>query len=89
MESSVVTTKGQVVIPAKIRRTLGIKPGTRLVFDQKGGTFEVRPITEAYIDSLKGMLKQEPGAKPVTEALLEEHAKEIAREEGKLEKHGF
>jgi AbrB family looped-hinge helix DNA binding protein len=76
MESSVVIPQGRVGIPAKIRERLGIKPGTRLVFDLKEGSFEVRPITKATIDSLKGMLKQEPGTQPVTQMLLEAHAEE-------------
>ena len=89
MDTAVVTTKGQVVIPARIRRTLGIKPGTRLVFDQKKGSFEVRPITEAYIDSIQGMLQRKPGEKPMTKELVEEHAAEVAEEEAELEKRGF
>jgi AbrB family looped-hinge helix DNA binding protein len=89
METATVTSKGQVVIPAKIRRSLGIKAGTRLVFDQKQGTFEVRPITEAYIDSLRGLLKGKPGEKPVTRELIEAHAAEVAAEEARIEKHGL
>ena len=89
MQTAVVTTKGQVVIPAKIRRALGIRPGTRLVFDQKEGTFEVRPITEAYIESVRGILKRKPGEKPVTRELIEEHAAEVAAEEAKIEKCGL
>lgn len=79
METAIVTSKGQVVIPAKIRRALGIKAGTRLVFDQKQGTFEVRPITEAYIDSVKGILADESG-KSWTEELIREHAEEVENE---------
>ena len=86
---AIVTTKGQVVIPAKIRRSLGIKPGTRLVFDQKQGSFVVRPITDAYIDSLKGMLKREPGETPATRQLLEAHAEDVQAEEGRDEKYGL
>lgn len=89
METAIVTSKGQVVIPAKIRRTLGIRQGTRLVFDQKQGTFEVRPITEAYIDSVQGMLKRKPGEKALTQELIEEHAAEVAAEEAEIEKRGF
>ena len=37
MESSIVTTKGQVVIPAKIRRKYGIKIGTKIQFEEKNG----------------------------------------------------
>jgi AbrB family looped-hinge helix DNA binding protein len=34
---SVVTDRGQVTIPSRIRRVLGIEPGTRLRFDAEGG----------------------------------------------------
>lgn len=89
MEAGVVTAKGQVVIPAKLRRKFGIKPGTRLVFDEKSGSFEVRPITDAYIDSIQGILQRKPGEKPITQELVEEHAAEVAAEEAKIEKRGF
>jgi AbrB family looped-hinge helix DNA binding protein len=89
MEAAVVTTKGQVVIPAKLRRKLGIKPGTRLMFDEKDNTLIVRPITEAYIDSIQGILQGNPGEKPMTQQLVEEHAAEVAREEAEFEKRGF
>jgi AbrB family looped-hinge helix DNA binding protein len=35
MESAYVTSKGQLVIPAKIRRKLGIKPGTKICFVER------------------------------------------------------
>ena len=89
MNAAVVTTKGQVVIPIKIRRKLGIKQGTHVVFSEKNKTITMRPITEAYIDSIRGILKPEPGEKPVTQELVEEHAAEVAREEAEVEERGF
>ena len=89
MDTAVVTTKGQVVIPAKIRRSLGIKPGTRLVFEKRNNTIVIRPITMAYIKSFQGILETKPGEKPVTQELVEEHAAEVAGEEAELEKRGF
>jgi hypothetical protein len=50
-----------------------------LVFDQKQGTFEVRPITEAYIDSVKGILADGSG-KSWTAELVREHAVEAENE---------
>jgi AbrB family looped-hinge helix DNA binding protein len=88
MDTAIVTSKGQVVIPARIRRSLDIRQGTRLVFNQKDGTFEVRPITGAYIDSVRGMLKRNPGERPVTEELIQAHADEVAEEEAEIEKRG-
>jgi AbrB family looped-hinge helix DNA binding protein len=88
MDTAIVTTKGQVVIPAKIRRARDIRQGTRLVFTQKNGSLEARPITGAYIDSVRGMLKRNPGERPVTEELIQAHADEVAEEEAEIEKRG-
>jgi AbrB family looped-hinge helix DNA binding protein len=44
MASVTVSDKGQVVIPAGIRRRLGIEPGTRLDFELEGDSIRVRPV---------------------------------------------
>jgi AbrB family looped-hinge helix DNA binding protein len=44
---SVLTRKGQVTVPAEIRRALKLKEGDKLVFsleDQDGGQITLRPI---------------------------------------------
>jgi len=89
MDTAIVTTKGQVVIPAKLRRKLGIKQGTRIVFEEKNSTIVMRPITAAYIKSFQGILKTKSGEKPVTQELVEEHAAEVARGEAELEECGI
>lgn len=81
MHRTTVTSQGRITIPAAIRRMYGIGPGTRIVFERKDASLEIRPITPAYIDSLKGMLKAEPDKKPVTQELIEEHRAEVASEE--------
>ena len=83
MDAAYVTTKGQLVIPARIRRKLGIKPGTKVCFVERGGEILFQPVTKEYIRSLCGMLKS---ATLVTEELLSERKKAGGREEGKLEK---
>ena len=53
---SKVTTKGQVTLPVKARRRLGIRPGTKLEFVVKDNDrMEVIVISES-VKSLKGML---------------------------------
>ncbi|MFY9974683.1 MAG: AbrB/MazE/SpoVT family DNA-binding domain-containing protein [Chromatiaceae bacterium] len=42
MSSVTVSDKGQVVIPAAIRRRLGIAPGSRLDFELEGDSIRVR-----------------------------------------------
>jgi len=51
---SVVGTRGQVVIPKPLRDRLGIRPGQRLEFEERGGRLVARkaadddPIAAAY-----------------------------------------
>ena len=72
-ETSVVTSKGQLVIPARLRRRLGIKKGTRVAFTQDDGRLIVQPVTWEFIRGLRGSLRGEPSA---TDALREERRRE-------------
>jgi AbrB family looped-hinge helix DNA binding protein len=72
MNSSYVTSKGQLVVPAAIRRRLGIKPGTRVNFVEKNGHIIFQPVTRAYIRGFRGMFKHKSGGKSV----LAEHFEE-------------
>lgn len=56
MESSAVTRKGQVTIPARIRRRLGIKEGDRVAFVDEGDRIVLRPA-ENDIAAAFGLLK--------------------------------
>lgn len=47
MESSTVTSKGQVTIPKEIRRALGIRQGSRVAFAHEGGKVELRVVHQA------------------------------------------
>ena len=51
------TAKGQVVIPAELRKKYGITAGTRFVVTDDGEVIILRPITREYIRSLRGFLK--------------------------------
>ena len=59
MGESTVTSKGQVTIPKEVRRELGIRQGSRVVFAVKNGKAEVRVVhrAPAVIESGFGMLK--------------------------------
>lgn len=71
---TIATTKGQVVIPASVRKKLGITNGTRIKveLDEENAQIILRPITREYIHSLRGRLKGK--------GLLKELAAEKARE---------
>jgi AbrB family looped-hinge helix DNA binding protein len=73
MDKSVVTVKGQVVIPSKLRRRFGIKKGTQVYFYERDGEMVIRPVTDQYLRSLAGIT----GTKgKLLKALMEEEAKE-------------
>jgi|SRR5271163_5064070 len=39
-----ITSKGQITIPAKVRRALGVREGDAVVFEQDGDTIRVLPM---------------------------------------------
>lgn len=60
MTTVTVSDKGQVVIPAGIRRDLGIKPGTELEFELEGSSIRVsvrHNVQRSDIESGFGMVK--------------------------------
>ena len=73
MEKVVVTVKGQVVIPAKIRAKYGIEKGTQVFVYDRGDEIAIKPVTDDYIRSMAGIA----GTKG---RLLKALAKEKARE---------
>jgi AbrB family looped-hinge helix DNA binding protein len=54
-----VKAKGQVVIPVDIRRKFGIDEGTRVAFLEEKGRLIMQPVTDAFIEEMKGMLAGE------------------------------
>lgn len=53
----IVSTKGQIVIPARLRQRFHIRKGTRLAVFEEGGRLVVQPMTD-FIRSLRGTLKK-------------------------------
>ncbi len=59
--SATFTSKGQLVIPAELRRKHGIEPGTRVKFlEDQFGRIVLQPVTEDYVDRVMGCLEQGP-----------------------------
>jgi AbrB family looped-hinge helix DNA binding protein len=57
------TTKGQVVIPAWLRKQFHIEDGTRAVIQATAEGILLRPLTAALIKQGRGILKRKPGDK--------------------------
>jgi len=55
MDKAVVTIKGQVVIPSKLRRKFGIEKGTQVSLFERDGEIIIKPITDEYIRSMAGI----------------------------------
>ena len=73
-----VGAKGQVVIPAEIRRELGLEPGQRVDVALRDGVVVLKPIPEDLIALLTGSLREGPS---MLQDLVREHAEEVRRDE--------
>lgn len=78
MHKTVVTTKGQVVIPSEIRKKMNIKKGTKVCFELRGNELIIKPITPEYIGNLAGVLQNRV---KLSKILLEERVKDRKRED--------
>jgi len=58
MKTSLVTTKGQVTIPASVRHQLGIHQGDRVGFISEGGKVIILPVIQ-NIEAAFGLISAE------------------------------
>ena len=65
--NAIVTSKGQVVIPAEIRKKYGIKAGTQIAFFEEHGRLMLQPITDEFIENFAGSLKRGPSLQKIIE----------------------
>ncbi|MBI1882793.1 MAG: AbrB/MazE/SpoVT family DNA-binding domain-containing protein [Chlamydiae bacterium] len=77
MITAIVTSKGQIVIPSKIRQHMSIKRGTKLYIEEKGDELILRPVTPRYFEKIAGVLSTKG---KLTKLLLEERAKDRKKE---------
>jgi AbrB family looped-hinge helix DNA binding protein len=77
---TVVSSKGQVVIPAELREQLGLKKGTPASWKEEHGKLVLTPITERQLKEIVGFLKPAPGEPSMFEELFAERARERQRE---------
>ena len=80
MDSVYVSTRGRIVIPARLRRKLGNKPGTKVCFIERGSDIFFQPVTKEYARSVCGMLRDTTSA---TAELLIERKKDREPEQAK------
>jgi AbrB family looped-hinge helix DNA binding protein len=61
------TTKGQVVIPAWLRRQFHIETGTKAMVQATPEGILLKPVTSLTIRRLRGILKRKSGEMPFAE----------------------
>jgi len=52
-----VSVKGQIVIPAPLRRKYGIKKGMKVYVFEEGDKIVLEPVNDRLLRSLRGILK--------------------------------
>ena len=77
------TTKGQIVIPAWLRREFHIENGTRAIVQSTPEGILLKPITAALIKRGRGIAKRKPDDRPFAQWWAAQKAEEIALEEAK------
>ena len=77
------TTKGQVVIPLRLRKLYHIENGTRAIVTATEEGILLKPVTRHAINRLRGILKRKPGDTPFAEEWAEHKRQEKELEEAK------
>ena len=57
METSVLTSKGQLLIPKRLKTKYGVKSGVKVVFEETDKGVLLTPMNEQYFKSFAGILK--------------------------------
>ena len=73
MTTAIVTSKGQIVIPSKIRSRLNIKRGTKLYIEEKRDELILKAVTPAYSERIAGALSTKG---KLSKALIQEREKD-------------
>lgn len=79
MHKVTLSKKGQIILPAVLRKRYGLKQGDRLGIEEKGDAIVLRPLPEHPLLSMKGKFKTE-GKEKLTSLLLQERQRERKRE---------
>ncbi len=82
------TTKGQVVIPLRLRKQFEIEDGTKAVVQATPEGILLKPVTAALIRRGRGILKRTPGhGSPGHGSLTEDWAEHKRQERALEERH--
>ena len=68
-----VSTKGQLIIPAEMRESLGIEPGTRIAVTLQGPRIILEPVSDKLVEETRGLFAGKPS---LSAALKKERGKD-------------
>ncbi len=77
---TLISSRGQVVIPAELRQQLGLEKGTRATWSEDRGRLVLTPMTEKRLDEIMGFLKPAPGEPSMFDEIFAERERERKRE---------
>jgi AbrB family looped-hinge helix DNA binding protein len=77
--SAVISSKGQIVIPANLRKRYRLREGTTVVFQEERGRLVLEPNNFEAIYALQGSLREFP----IEASLEEERRAERKREDAR------
>ncbi len=80
-ETARFTTKGQVVIPLRLRKQFEIEDGTKVVVQATPEGILLKPVTAALIKRGRGIVTRRPGGRPLAEDWAEHRRQERELEE--------
>jgi AbrB family looped-hinge helix DNA binding protein len=80
-ETARFTTKGQVVIPLRLRKQFEIEDGTKVVVQATPEGILLKPVTAALIKRGRGIVTRRPGGRPLAEDWAEHRRQEREIEE--------
>jgi AbrB family looped-hinge helix DNA binding protein len=79
--STTMTERGQVTVPAEVRRLLGIKPREKVTFEVEGSEVRLRAVKHT-LESAYGAVRPLPGKslRQIEEEAADEHAQHVVDE---------
>jgi AbrB family looped-hinge helix DNA binding protein len=77
---TVISSKGQVVIPSELREQFGLAKGTHATWSEEQGKLVLTPMTKQRLSEIRGFLKPKPGSPSMFEELFAEREREHNRE---------
>ena len=79
MQKVIISEKGQICLPASLRRRYGLKKGDKLGVEEADGAILLRPLPRHPLLAFRGKFKG-AGGERLTETLLRERAADRERE---------